>query len=135
MGLFSFQDLVWKTMSSNLHLQILGENLARKHLEDKGYKILEMNYRSKRWGEIDIVALEGNTLVFVEVKARTGLIHGAPLEAITNHKIRKLMRTAQYYISFKKPIQKAYRFEGVGILLDPVTEAILQFHHVPFETN
>ena len=122
-------------MTSNLHFQIVGENLARKHLEDLGYQVLEMNYRSKRWGEIDIVAVDGDTLVFVEVKTRTGLIHGAPLEAITSHKARKLMRTAQYYISFKKPSQKSYRFEGVGILIDPVTEAVLQFEHVPFETT
>lgn len=121
-------------MSSNLHLQILGENLARIHLQDKGYKVLEMNYRSKRWGEIDIVALDGNTLVFVEVKTRTGLLHGTPLEAITKHKIQKLMRTAQFYISFNKPQQTSYRFEAIGVLIDPVTEGVKQFTHVPFES-
>ncbi|OGC59705.1 hypothetical protein A3A70_00115 [candidate division WWE3 bacterium RIFCSPLOWO2_01_FULL_42_11] len=121
-------------MSSNFNIQILGENLARKHLEDLGYHVLEMNYRSKRWGEIDIVATDGDTLVFVEVKTRTGLIYGAPLEAITNHKVRKLMRTTQYYISFKKPQQGSYRFEAIGILLDPVTETVLQFDHVPMGT-
>jgi putative endonuclease len=58
-----------------------GENLAVSLLQKHGYHILERNYRSGRWGELDIICLEGGDLVFVEVKTRRGTQFGQPVEA------------------------------------------------------
>ena len=59
-----------------------GEEIAMLHLKQQGYRILEQNFRTKL-GEIDIVAVDSGSLVFVEVKTRRGITHGSPLEAIT----------------------------------------------------
>lgn len=73
-----------------------GEDFAASHLQQKGYKILHRNFRSK-FGEIDIIALDGNTLVFVEVKTRWSKAYGYPEESVTSRKIRHLIKAAQYF--------------------------------------
>ena len=55
-----------------MNLGSYGENLARKFLEKKGFKLIEKNFKTPRWGEIDLVMRDGETLVFVEVKTRSG---------------------------------------------------------------
>lgn len=77
-------------------LGVLAENFAADLLQSKGYKIIERNFHSK-FGEIDIIACEGSTLVFVEVKARWSPKFGAPEEAVTQQKIYKIKKTADYY--------------------------------------
>ena len=74
-----------------------GERQARLHLEAKGYQILATNYRS-RSGEVDIVACEGDELVFVEVKTRRGSTFGRPEEAITATKAERLAVVAEEYL-------------------------------------
>jgi putative endonuclease len=74
-----------------------GEVAAQDYLEQQGYRIVEINYRSGRWGEIDIVCLHQQSLVFVEVKTRRGLAYGSPVEAVTRAKRIKLRRAAEYY--------------------------------------
>lgn len=74
-----------------------GEDLACWYLKKLGYKILERNYRI-RGGEIDIVAKDGDYLVFVEVKARYSHEYGLPSESITPWKIKHLLKTAQFYL-------------------------------------
>ncbi len=73
-----------------------GKDLACTYLRKKGYEIIERNYRI-RGGEIDIVAIDTDTLVFVEVKARKTTKFGSSLEAITPWKIRSLIRAAEFY--------------------------------------
>lgn len=73
-----------------------GEDLATSFLQKHGYKIIDRNFRT-RGGEIDIVALDGNTLVYVEVKARTSGEFGLPEEAVTRQKIKFLQRAAKFY--------------------------------------
>ncbi|MBI2327492.1 YraN family protein [Candidatus Curtissbacteria bacterium] len=73
-----------------------GEDLAVEFLKRRGYKIIDRNFRI-RGGEIDIVALEKSTLVFIEVKTRTSLAYGYPQEAITKSKIFFLVRAAKFY--------------------------------------
>ena len=73
-----------------------GENLAVEFLTKRGYKIIERNFRI-RGGEIDIIAQDGNTLVYVEVKTRTTNQFGLPQEAVTYKKIRFLKRAAKFY--------------------------------------
>jgi len=72
------------------------EDFAVKFLQDKGYIIVERNFRS-RFGEIDIISKDGGTLVFVEVKARWSTKFGAPEEAVTPAKLYKIRKTVDYY--------------------------------------
>ena len=96
------------------------EAVAAEYLEKEGYRILTKNFRS-RFGEIDIVAEEEPYLVFVEVKYRTKQSQGDPSEAVDYRKIRKITKTAEYYlvkkgISMERPI----RFDIVSILPDEI---------------
>lgn len=75
-----------------------GEELAVDHLLDRGYRIAERNWRSGRRGEIDIIAYEGDTLVFVEVKQRRPGSLGVPLEAVTSAKRKRLADLARDYL-------------------------------------
>lgn len=78
-----------------------GEDLACDFLKKQGYKIIERNFRI-RGGEIDIVALDGNTLVYVEVKTRTSHQFGLPEESVTPWKLRFLERSAKFYRANRK---------------------------------
>lgn len=73
-----------------------GEEAALRLLQIRGYKILARNFRSKV-GEIDIIAQDGDVLVFVEVKTRWNREYGYPEEAVTTQKLRSIVRTAEYY--------------------------------------
>src|SRR5690242_10711551 len=95
----------------------LGEDLATKFLENKGYKILERNFR-KGYGEIDIVALDNDTLVFIEVKTRSSNKFGTPFEQITPFKIRALERTAIFYKKLHPTLPEALRIDAVSVELD-----------------
>ena len=72
------------------------ENLVAEYLKTQGYEILEKNYRC-RIGEIDLIAKEGETLVFVEVKYRRSSEAGDPAEAVDYRKQKKISRVAEYY--------------------------------------
>lgn len=78
-----------------------GEDLAVSFLRKQGYKIIERNFRI-RGGEIDIVAVDGRTLVYVEVKTRTSHQFGLPEESVTAHKIKFLERAAKFYRNNRK---------------------------------
>ncbi|MDT8317688.1 MAG: YraN family protein [bacterium] len=92
-----------------------GEEFAADFLIKKGYKIKERNYKSAL-GEIDIIALNGTTIVFIEVKTRTSLIFGRPFEAVTKKKQRQISKTALYYMSTKKIGETAARFDIVSVI-------------------
>lgn len=93
----------------------LGETIARKYLEKLGYKIVETNYHYSKNAEIDIIALDKKTLVFVEVKSRSDLSFGHPFEAITRAKLQKI-RTAIYgYLSNNEVKYKEFRFDAIAI--------------------
>ena len=74
----------------------IGEDLAVSFLKKQKYKIIERNYRI-RGGEIDIIALDGQTLVYVEVKTRTSHQFGLPVESVTPSKLNFLVRAAKFY--------------------------------------
>jgi putative endonuclease len=90
-----------------------GEGLAAKFLRKKGYKIIEQNYQT-RIGEIDIIAMDGETLVFVEVKTRESLYYGRPFEAVTGLKRRKISNVATLYLKRLKDVPPC-RFDVVSI--------------------
>lgn len=94
-----------------------GENLAVSFLEKKGYKIIDRNYRIQG-GEIDIIALDDDTLAFIEVKARSTEEFGSPLEAITYRKLKTLIRAAQVYKSKHKNLPDILRIDAVAITFD-----------------
>ncbi|HMN16706.1 MAG: YraN family protein [Ignavibacteriota bacterium] len=93
-----------------------GEEIAAKYLLKKGFEILKRNYRFSH-GEIDIIAKDGDTLVFVEVKTRKNLEYGEPEYAITKKKIQQLKKIAELYL-FDKQIEEAdCRFDVIAIIL------------------
>ncbi len=93
---------------------IKGEDVATSFLRKKGYKIIERNFRA-RCGEIDIIALDKDTLVFIEVKARSSREFGYPLESITKWKMKSLIQTAQFY-KLKNPcLPDSMRMDAVAI--------------------
>ena len=90
------------------------ESLAVSHLKKNGYEILERNYRSKL-GEIDIIAKDKGTLVFVEVKAKRSDRFGNPKEAVTLKKQRKISQVALYYLNDTNQSRVKARFDVVAI--------------------
>ena len=103
---------------SNQSIGKNGEEIARTHLEKKGYKILETNKRFSKLCEIDIIALDKDTLVFVEVKTRKTDICGHPFEAITKTKYNHIRQGLYLYLQ-EKPQYKKYRIDAISILLKP----------------
>lgn len=105
-----------------------GEALAAAYLEDRGYRILERNYRYER-AEVDLVCFlpaedyrRGGVLVFVEVKTRTGLGYGRPEEAVDEAKQRQLRHAARAYL-YETGLEGApARFDVVSVLLEPGAE-------------
>lgn len=110
-----------------------GEELAKKYLEEKGYKIVEQNYRT-RYAEIDIVAeqkpqLFGKpTLVFVEVRTKVGENFGSPEDTINRAKLWKVLQNAKSYIAFAK-WQGACRIDAICIVLKPDHTILRLTHH------
>lgn len=94
----------------------IGEDLAEQYLSQKDYYILARNYHS-RFGEIDIIASDGSSIVFVEVKTRTQSQFGTPLEAITSHKLSKMIKTSQFYLSQRNMHSHPYRFDAIEVIL------------------
>ena len=92
-----------------------GEEIAARFLAGHGYRILERNFRFRRKGEIDIVAREGEYLVFCEVKMRTGDSYGLPEYAVTPLKQDTIRRTAAAYLALKGVRDQPCRFDVVTI--------------------
>jgi putative endonuclease len=99
------------------HLGRLGERLAAEHLERLGFAIVARNHRT-RFGEIDLVACDGTTLVFCEVKTRRG--RGDPWEALHPGKQAQVRRMARVYLSeaADRPRVARLRFDAIGVAID-----------------
>lgn len=95
------------------------EKQAGEYLKTKGYTIIEYNFCCKS-GEIDIVAMDGETLVFCEVKYRSNDRKGTPFEAVTIYKQKKICKTALYYITKHQIVDVPCRFDVVGITGDKI---------------
>jgi len=91
-----------------------GENLAAGYLHGLGYQIVERNWRHEI-GELDLVALDGECLVFVEVKTRSTLACGYPAEAIGAVKLARLRRLAGAYLQQKQPTAEAIRLDVIAV--------------------
>ena len=102
-------------------LGVKGETLAKEFLIDKGYKILETNFKNKI-GEIDIIAKVNNVIVFVEVKTRESVKFGYPREAVNYYKQQKIRRIATSYLKYKGLFDKILvRFDVIDIVGTSIT--------------
>lgn len=93
-----------------------GEETAVAYLKQIGYLIIERNYR-KRFGEIDIVAQDGDVVVFVEVKTRRSVRFGSPFEAVDRRKQKNMTRVALAYLDSHKLFDRSARFDVVAVML------------------
>ncbi len=91
-----------------------GEKLALKYLKNKGYKLVEKNYRVLRC-EIDIIVKYDKTLVFVEVKSRTNSVHGSAAEAVDFRKQNNIKKAAQAFLNNKRIKDLNVRFDVVEV--------------------
>ena len=101
----------------------IGEELAAAYLAEAGYRILERNYRCL-FGEIDIVAQEGETLVFVEVKSRSSGAYGDPQLAVGRRKQQKISRISVHYLAERRLCHRPARFDVVAVKLFPAGHRI-----------
>lgn len=91
-----------------------GEKLAAEFLKKRGYRIVDKNFHS-RYGEIDLITLQGNCLVYVEVKARWNRGFGLPEEAISKRKLDSIRTTAAFYRSLNPDLPQEERIDAVVI--------------------
>ena len=97
----------------------LGEHRAARELERRGYAIVERNFRC-RAGELDIVAMHGDVLVFVEVRCRRDALRGSGVEAVGHRKRAQVTRLAEIYLTMRGLRPARCRFDIVGITGDRV---------------
>jgi len=109
-----------------------GEKIAAKVLRKQGYQIIEKNYHS-RLGEIDIVAKEDESIVFVEVKTRCSTDFGLPEEALSYDKRRRLSKLALVYLAHRRIKDTNCRFDVVSILMD--NKKVSKVKHVELIKN
>lgn len=105
-----------KLFRNNKDLGELGEDLAAKSLKKKKISIISRNYRQNN-GEIDIIAEDGDDLVFIEVKTRSNTKYGTPGEAVNFSKQQQIIRVAREYISRHNLFHKNIRFDVITVLL------------------
>jgi putative endonuclease len=107
-----------------------GERLAAEHLERRGFSVVERNFRT-RWGELDIVAFDGRTLAFCEVKSRrAGGSRGGPFEAVGPGKQVRVRRMAGSWLAERRERPRAplLRFDVIGVTFDAAGRLISLEH-------
>ncbi len=112
---------------TRINLGKKGENAAVKFLEQRGYVIVDRNWRCPA-GEADIIAFDGDTLVFIEVKTRSDIEKGFPEEAITKTKRDKYEKISAYYLRDSNYDELVFRFDVIGILVLGTNKATLRHH-------
>jgi putative endonuclease len=100
-----------------------GEEIAAAFLARSGFRLLERNFRC-RAGEIDLVAVDGETVVFVEVRSRTGVGRGTPLESVAWRKQVQVGRVARHFLTLRRWHERPARFDVVGVRFDADPPAV-----------
>lgn len=108
------RDLLQRLRAAGPRPGQAGETLACRHLESRGLLVLARNFRC-RSGEVDVIARDGDTTVFVEVKERAGVTHGEACEAVTPGKRRRIVRAARIYAASRGLSESPLRFDVVSI--------------------
>jgi len=100
-----------------------GENIARLFLEQKGYEIIEKNYRAKNRKEIDIIARKGEYIIFAEVKTRSSLKYGVPSESVNINKQKHIISAAKYFltVNWRLYAESQPRFDIIEVYRDRKT--------------
>ena len=98
----------------------IGEKIAVKFLENKGFSIIITNYRTS-FGEIDIIAKDGEYIVFIEVKLRNSLNNGLPREAVNKSKQKNIIAVAEKYISENQMFNVDFRFDVIEVFENSIT--------------
>ena len=101
----------------NKRIGYIGEEIASNYLKKNNYIIIERNYRCKS-GEIDIVAKEKNTIIFIEVKTRTNKKYGMPIDAVNKIKQKHLASAINYYLYNKRVLDSDVRFDVIEVILE-----------------
>lgn len=104
-------------MTYQQHIGKVGEAIAANYLLDKGYQMLDQNFKA-RYGEIDLVALDAECVVFVEVKTRTTSAFGNPEDSITPAKLQKLENAALLWLQAHPEAPDDWRMDAIAILID-----------------
>ncbi|HOB28892.1 MAG TPA: YraN family protein [Bacillota bacterium] len=105
-----------------------GEAAARSYLQNRGYRLVENNFRCL-YGEIDIIAFHGSTLVFVEVRTRTGSSFGTPAESITAEKLNRLKKTALFFMQSRYGVEVSCRFDLIAVQMEQQNMAVRNIRH------
>ena len=111
-----------------------GENAAVQYLRKAGYQILIRNHKNQ-FGEIDIIARDGDTIVFVEVKTRSEHTEGRPEEAVTRTKQRQITRAASVWLQQHKLHQHRCRFDVIAIVWRTGEQPIIDHIQSAFEAT
>lgn len=106
---------------SNKEIGNLGEMIAANYLKENKYIILDKNFRCK-FGEIDIIAQDGEYISFIEVKTRSGFLYGTPGEAVNLIKQNKILKVAKLYILKEKLFSHNFRFDVIEVLMKSETD-------------
>lgn len=101
-------------MAAHNELGKWGEDLAADYLQRKGYTIIERDWKSGK-RDLDIIAQDGNVIVFVEVKTRRNRLFGEPEESVDYHKLQNLRQAISHYVKFKH-IRQEIRFDIISIV-------------------
>jgi putative endonuclease len=107
-----YEELPWRR---KIPFGRRGEEIAGRHLRRCGYQILERNF-SAAGAEIDVIAADHGTLIFVEVKARSGIAYGMPAEAVDARKAQRIRRAATLYMRRNHAEERPARFDIVAIV-------------------
>jgi putative endonuclease len=99
---------------SRAEIGALGERLAVEHLQSLGLRVLQRNWRC-RYGELDVIAVEGATVVFVEVKTRTSDAFGGVAQAVSPVKVRRLRRLAGLWLAQQDRSGAGVRIDVIGV--------------------
>lgn len=112
-----FLNFYKTNMAVHNEIGTIGEQIALKYLQELGYEIILTNWQYKKY-EIDIIAVDKNTVVFVEVKTRTNNVFGNPEDALTIAKQKQLIEGADYFLN-EKELDMECRFDLITVI-DPL---------------
>ncbi len=116
-----------RPVGEHIRLGRAGEQQAVRFLKGKGYRIVTTNYRCAD-GEIDIIALDGSTIVFAEVKTRTDRIHADPQDAVTADKQHRIMAATRTFLRQTRSQGRIFRFDIVAVIWSTVGSVQVEHH-------
>lgn len=124
----------WQRPKTAIRLGDRGEDLAAETLKKQGMRVIERQLRG-HYGELDLVALDAETVVFVEVKTRTSNVAGDPTEAVTPAKQKKITQSALAYLKRRGWLERRCRFDVVSIIWNDGKAPDVKHYRSAFEAS